>query len=659
MLIGTAGHIDHGKTAVVKALTGIDADRLPEEKARGMTLDLGYAYVPLADGTVLGLVDVPGHDRLVHNMLAGATGVDFVLLVVAADDGPMPQTREHVEILDLLGLSRGAVALNKVDLADDARVAEVTSEVAALLSHTGLSGSRVFPVSARTGEGIEALRDYLHAAAAATPVRAVSGRFRLAVDRAFTLTGAGTVVTGTVFSGRVRIGDRLALSPAGTPVRVRGLHAQNRPAEEGLPGERCALNLAGVERADVRRGDWVLDPTLHAPTARLDAKVRLLPGEERPLKHWTPVHVHLGAEDVTARLALLEGELLPPGAEGRVQIVLARPVGALHGDRLILRDQSATHTIGGGHVTDPFPPTRGRRTPARMAVLAALEQADPGDALAGVLRVAAGAIDLDRLALARNLAPEALEGLLAGVDAVRVDSGGVHMAVSRERWRQWGQTVLETLAAEHARAPESLGPHADQLRRAACPALERPVFGRLIEELRQIGSLNRTGPWLHLPHHRVRLPPAEAILWDRIRPFLLTDPFHPPRVRDIARGLGAEEGMIRLTLRRVAAMGDAYQVAHDHFFLPTSVERLAAIVRDLARSGSGVHAADFRDRIGTGRKLAIQILEFFDRVGFTRRIGDRHHPAQSELFGGPDVESRSPASMEEIAPGGAAGLQTR
>lgn len=269
MLIGTAGHIDHGKTALVRALTGVDADRLPEEKARGITLDLGYAYVPLPDGTVLGFVDVPGHERLVHNMLAGATGIDFVLLVVAADDGPMPQTREHLEILDLLGLARGAVALNKTDLVDASRLAAATAEVEALLAGTGLAGSPVFPVSARTGEGIEVLRRHLEAAVASTPARETRGRFRLAIDRSFTLAGAGTVVTGTVFSGVVRVGDRLTLSPAGTPVRVRSIHAQNRPADEGRAGERCALNLSGVEREAVRRGEWVLDPALHAPSPQI------------------------------------------------------------------------------------------------------------------------------------------------------------------------------------------------------------------------------------------------------------------------------------------------------------------------------------------------------------------------------------------------------
>ena len=277
MIIGTAGHIDHGKTALVRALTGVDTDRLPEEKARGITLDLGYAYQPLESGDVLGFVDVPGHERLVHTMVAGATGIDFVLLVVAADDGPMPQTCEHVQVLDLLGLARGAVALTKGDRVSTERASEAAVEIRHLLAATPLADSPIFPVCALTGAGIGDLRQYLQEAARQTPPRAGGERFRLAVDRSFTLTGIGTVVTGTVYSGCVRVGDRLLISPSGREARVRGIHAQNQPAECGAAGQRCALNLAGpdLHRQDIHRGDWALDAALHAPTTRLDVELRV------------------------------------------------------------------------------------------------------------------------------------------------------------------------------------------------------------------------------------------------------------------------------------------------------------------------------------------------------------------------------------------------
>ncbi len=301
MIVGTAGHIDHGKTTLVKALTGIDCDRLKEEKARGITLDLGYAYAPLPNGETLGFVDVPGHEKLVHNMLAGATGIDFALLVVAADDGPMPQTREHLEIVELLGIRLGAVALTKIDIVAVDRQKQAKTEIAEMLAGTALADAPVFPVCAASGEGLAALQAHLQAAAAALGQRPAAGGFRLAIDRCFTLSGAGTVVTGTAFSGQVRVGDMLTVSPLGKTVRVRSLRVQDTPAESGQAGQRIALALAGIEKAEVQRGQWVLAPALHAPIRRFDARLRVLAGQPA-LKHWTPVHLHLGAIDVPEKL---------------------------------------------------------------------------------------------------------------------------------------------------------------------------------------------------------------------------------------------------------------------------------------------------------------------------------------------------------------------
>src|SRR5574343_490183 len=307
MIIGTAGHIDHGKTTLVKALTGVDCDRLKEEKARGITVDLGYAYTPLPGGGMLGFIDVPGHEKLIHNMLAGATGIDFALLVIAADDGPMPQTREHLEIIELLGITRGAVALTKIDNATVNRKNEAKTEIAELLASTALAGAPIFPVAATTGDGIAELRAHLEAAASASPAAGQGGGFRLAIDRCFTLSGAGTVVTGTAFAGAVRIGDQLLLSPPNRPVRVRSLRVQDAPAERGQAGQRIALALAGIEKSDVTRGMWVLAPALDAPVSRFDARLRVLSGQP-PLKHGTHVQLHLGAEDMPARSTSLEGD---------------------------------------------------------------------------------------------------------------------------------------------------------------------------------------------------------------------------------------------------------------------------------------------------------------------------------------------------------------
>ena len=625
MIVGTAGHIDHGKTSLVKALTGVDADRLKEEKARGITLDLGYAYTPLPNGEVLGFIDVPGHEKLVHNMLAGATGIDFVLLVVAADDGPMPQTREHLAILDLLGLSRGAVALTKIDCVPEERVAQAQAEVESLLRGTALEGSTIFPLSAVSGAGVQPLRHYLEQAASALTIRPEAGNFRLAVDRCFTLAGTGTVVTGTVFSGTVRVGDQLLLSPAGIAVRVRSIHAQNRQSEIGLAGQRCALNLAGTDfdKQDVRRGDWVLAEPAHGPTQRLDVRLHLLAGADKPLRHWSPVHLHLGAIDVMARVALLEHDKLEPGANGLAQIVLDRTIGALRGDRFIIRDQSATRTIGGGRVLDPFPPERKRRTPERLAVLAAFERPSVQAVLQGMLEATPSGIDLNRFALSCNLSPVEFEKLCRDVEMVAVDGTAFPMRV----WESLRQAVLDSLAGMHRQSPDLLGPDANRLRKIAAPRLPHAIFASLLATLRDEGRIVQSGHWLHLPEHRITLSAGDQIVWHKLAPLLQEQPFQPPRVRDLANTLNVSETRMRQLLQQLAVMGEVYRVAHDHYFMPQAVERLAAIVRDIAadQPDGKITAALFRDKIGTGRKLAIQILEFFDAGAITRRAGDAHH----------------------------------
>lgn len=396
MLIGTAGHIDHGKTTLVKALTGVDADRLPEEKARGITLDLGYAYAPLGDGSVLGFVDVPGHEKLIRNMLAGATGIDFVLLVIAADDGPMPQTREHLELLDLLGLAQGAVALTKTDAVSSQRLDEARGEVDGLLSGSRLSGSPVFPVSGRTGDGVAALCRHLETVATSFSRPPSGGRLRLAIDRAFSLTGVGTVVTGTAHAGGIAVGDTLTVSPPGLTARVRGLHVQDQPAESGKAGDRCALALKGdFEKKDIARGLWLVDPALALPLSRFHGELRV-PAGQKPLKHMQTVHVHLGTGDILGRVALLDCKEASAGGTALAEILLERETLALRGDRFVLRDVGARRSVAGGRVLDIFPPARRKRAPQHLALLEKMRNDDPAITLDHLAGQAAAGIDLDR-----------------------------------------------------------------------------------------------------------------------------------------------------------------------------------------------------------------------------------------------------------------------
>ena len=626
MLIGTAGHIDHGKTTLVKALTGVDADRLPEEKARGITLDLGYAYAPQRDGRVLGFVDVPGHEKLIHNMLAGATGIDFVLLVVAADDGPMPQTREHLELIDLLGLTQGAVALTKCDRVDPERIAAATREVGQLLAGSTLAGAPIFPVAAVSGAGIPALRAHLESVAAHWHARSDAGRFRLAIDRCFTLAGIGTIVTGTAHAGQVRPGDMLTLSPPGFRVRVRSLHVQDRPADHGQAGDRCALALTGdFTKQDIGRGMWLTAPELHHPVARVHAELRV-PAGQAPLAHWQAVHVHLGTADITGRVALLDCTKVSPGETALAELLLEHETLAVRGDRFILRDAGAQRTVAGGRVLDSFPPVRHKRAPRHLGLLAALRDDDPATALAYLLTHSPAGVDLSRFAAnwnldaaARDALPARLQLKAIGAEPVVFDAAG---------WQHLAERLLDALAREHERAPDMTGVERERLRRMTLATLPRGVFDALVEELLAAGSIMRTRAWLHLPAHRASISAGDRDLFATLKPLLDTMPFNPPRVRDIFKATGTPEETVRQLFKRIARAGELYPVAHDHFFTADAVARMAGIVAALDEARGAVRAADFRDALygdgGGGRKVAIQILEFFDRIGYTRRVRDDH-----------------------------------
>ena len=629
MIVGTAGHIDHGKTALVKALTGIDADRLKEEKARGITIDLGYAYSDLGDGRQLGFVDVPGHERFVHNMLAGATGIDAALLVVSAAEGIKPQTIEHLQIVDLLGLDRGIVAITKADLASDDQILERMAEIETLLSSTSLRGAEMVPVSVLSGRGIEELKSKLLALGESG--KTDTGFARLAVDRCFVLPGAGVVVTGTVHAGTFRVDDRVLLTPSGLEARVRSLHAQNREAEIGRAGERCALNLTGarLSKDAIRRGDWVVAPELHAPTDRIDVRLKLLASEAQALKHWAPVHVHMGSAHVMGRVALLEGEQLAPGHEGLAQLVLDEKVGALAGDRAILRDPSATRTMAGASVVDPFGPPRNRRTARRLAELAALVEGDT-EVMPRLLALEQGFIDLARFGQARNLRPAEVEKLLADAQGSQHGGYGILASTFEESRRDF----VGTLKAYHESNADAPGLQPERLRVTMKRRWPAAVFRVLLDHELVAKTLVVDGPFLRLPGHLLKLGARDEARWKKISADLLRERYKPPRVRDFAEGYSVPEADVRKLMRQAAKLGRVIEVAPDQFFLRPVVAEMIAIAHAFGRDFT---AAEFRDKLDNGRKVAILILEFFDRHGITVRKGDlrRAVPAKLGQFGQP------------------------
>ncbi|MGI9513930.1 MAG: selenocysteine-specific translation elongation factor [Anderseniella sp.] len=652
MIIGTAGHIDHGKTLLVKALTGVATDRLKEEKARGISIELGFAYVPVTEsstqvrpcGDVLGFVDVPGHEKFVHTMVAGATGIDFALLVVAADDGVMPQTREHLQVLDLLGIAEGVVALNKVDLVDADRVRTVESQIRDLLVGTSLEGSDMLPVSAAQGTGVEALKQRLLEETASRPDRPVRGRFRLAIDRCFTLQGTGTVVTGAVRSGSVRAGDKMLALPSGQEVRVRTLHAQGQESEIGTAGERCALNLAGVERSALSRGDWLVDPNSANVTDRFDAELRLLGTEERVIRTWSPVYLHVGTSRVLARVVMLSADKLRPGQKALVQIVTERPLPLIFGDLFVIRDVGAGRTMGGGHVIDPRASRRGRRTAARQEARDALYNSDAAEALDGLFSIEPGIVDLSGFVEARNLSRLEVEELLDLLEPEVFTVGGRSFAAEAEVIAKIGQTITQKLAPFHEEHPDLPGMPLAMLRRMMEPRLTKPTFDAVIAILVGQEVLATVAGTVRLPSHTSSIRAADQNLWERLQALLEARRCQPPPLSEISEDLNQPIGDLRKVCKTMARLGDLVEVRKDRFFLKSALVEFGELAHQIAKANQPetFTVAEFRDRAGCGRAIAIQVLEYFDRLGITGRRGDTRivSKAPTEVFGdGPATQT--------------------
>ncbi|GKX60126.1 selenocysteine-specific translation elongation factor [Leminorella grimontii] len=624
MIIATAGHVDHGKSTLLQALTGAGStDRLPEEKRRGMTIDLGYAYLPLSEERVLGFIDVPGHEKFLSNMLAGVAGVQHALLVVACDDGIMAQTREHLAILRLLAIPSITVALTKADRVAPERVEEVKVQVDDELSAQGWQDSPIFVTSAQQGVGVDSLREHLLALYLAEGEEASlnSHRFRLAIDRVFTLKGSGLVVTGTAFSGRVSVGDMLWLTGTDKPVRVRSMHAQNRAVECAQSGERIALNITGdLGKQDVSRGDWLLE---QAPPASSDRVLALL-HSDKPVRHWQPVHLHHAVSHITGRVSLLQDEPATVGSERLVELVLDEPLLLAENDRLIVRDVSARETLAGARVLLLNPPRRGKRQPAYLAALEALSQAADDEAVLR-LRLQEGSLSVSEFAWARQLTQEGMSALLARVGCKTVGDA----ALSQENVERFQLRLVETMKAFHEQHLDQIGVGRARLKRMALPAEPEALAFSLIDDLLSAGKISNSRGWLHLPEFRLAFTPQEQAVWQRLEEQFGDDPCW---VRDLANALGLDEQETRAVLRKAAQLGFVTAIVRDRYYLSQRVRQFADLIREMHDVQGSTSAADFRDRLGVGRKLAIQVLEFFDRSGFTRRRGNDHILRDKGLF---------------------------
>ncbi len=623
-VIGTAGHVDHGKSTLVNALTGINPDRLKEEQAREMTIDLGFAWFNLPDGEQVGVVDVPGHRDFIENMLAGVGGIDAVLFVVAADEGVMPQTREHLHILDLLQIQNGIIVLTKADLVDDPDWFDlVEADVHEVVLGTVLDSAPVVRVSARTGLGLEELQQRLTELLAASPPRPDLDRPRLPIDRVFTIAGFGTVVTGTLLDGHLSLGDEIEILPGGVHGRVRSLQTHKKKENTAVPGSRTAVNISGVELDQVQRGEVLTLPGRYHASQRLDVHFRLLPDASAPLRHSSEVKFFVGAAEVIARARLLGVEELKPGDEGWLQLELTTPVVVVRGDRYILRRPSPGETLGGGVVVDPQPARRHRRfDSALLARLEALRQGSPADILlqAGLALGAAPVRDLVvRSRLAQDAAEAAIQELLAENLLIQLEEGYIHpnvdlLVIPRSLWEAQTRRAEDELEQYHLTFPLRRGMPREELksRLKYTPRLFNAAMRLWITG----SSLVENGKQLARPGHQVEFKPAQKAQVDRLLEKFAAAPYVTPSVKECQAELGEEAYTALIEMERLVQVSPEVVFRSEDY-----LEMVAAVTSHLESEGT-LTLAQFRDRFSTSRKYAQAFLEHLDAVGLTQRSGD-------------------------------------
>ena len=629
IIVGTAGHIDHGKTALVKALTGVDADRLPEEKERGITIDIGFAELDLGTHHV-GFVDVPGHERFVKNMLAGASGIDMVLLVVASDEGVMPQTREHFEICKLLGIKTGLIALTKADLADAETMELAKLDVSELVNGSFLEGSPVIPVSSRTGEGIDELKEALQSAAGEVPERKQDHSVHFPIDRSFSVKGFGTVVTGTLASGAITVGDELELLPAGRRVRVRGLQSHGRKTEAAPSGRRVAINLGGIDHSDVSRGELLATPGALRPTQIIDAEVEVLRSSPRSLRSRQRLRVHLGTAEVLARVQVLNyaGEI-PPGERDFVQLRLESPSAARLGDRFIVRSYSPQITIAGGIVLDPLA-SKLRKSEFLQTRETLTRLADPASSKSEIVQAcveAAGKYGLPLVEVSTRVGWQ--KSVFDDAVAAISDKGSVLRSgdrlVTAPRFAELKNSLIADLEAHHKKDPLSKGMSRETLRGSHMPS---DLFDGLINSLRAEDKIEVSGDSISIASKRANLSPEDEVIRTRILKRLDDSGLQVPKTDELLAealsGTKTSPSHAKKILFLLFDSGEAVKISEDFVFARSVVDDLIAKLRTHADRGDRtIDVPKFKDIAGVSRKFAIPLLEYFDREKVTLRVGDK------------------------------------
>lgn len=626
IVLGTAGHIDHGKTSLIKAVSGTDTDRLKEEKRRGITIELGFASIDLPSGLHIGVVDVPGHEKFVKNMVAGATGIDVVAMVIAADEGVMPQTREHMEICSLLGIRYGFVVLTKIDMVDEEWLELVTEDVRDFMQGTFLEESPIIPVSSATGEGLRDFIDTLDRYCTALPQRSATGIFRLPVDRVFTMKGFGTVVTGTLISGKIGLGEPVMVYPSGLVTKVRGIQVHDKAVQSSEAGLRTAINFQGVDKYAVNRGDVLARPDTLISTYMVDVELHLLESNERPLKNRDRVRFHIGTSQVPCHIILLDRDVLEPGDTALAQVRLERPLACVRDDRFVIRSYSPVRTLGGGRVINPAPPKHKRFRKESIEQIARLRDADPQTLAADHIALAGyGERAFAELKVLTNQTDKALDAALERllssrtiIQTERNDRRFVHAST----FEDFRNSVIEKLSAYHRANPLKAGMPKGELRSKFPDIQTARLFNQLVNLLIKNREIVQTDDSIRLAGHKVTLKGDQTDLKEKILSVYAEKGLQPPYFKELTQALKADPAQVKNVLMHLVDEGRIVKVKEELFFHADAIAGLKSRLVEFLAKNNEINPGQFKEMTGASRKYTIPLFEYFDAENITIRVGD-------------------------------------
>lgn len=624
LVIGTAGHIDHGKTTLVKAMTGIETDRLKEEKQRGISIELGFAPFNLPSGQRAAIVDMPGHERFIRHMVAGAFGIDMVILTIAADEGIMPQTREHMDIIELLNVRQGIVAITKIDLVDEEWLMLMEDEIRQYIDKSILKGAPLIPVSAVTGEGLDKLMDTIEAMAKDIPEKPAFGYARLPIDRVFTMSGFGTVITGTLWSGQIQVGDTLELLPVQRPVKVRTLQVHNEKVTTAYAGQRVAVNLQGIEVADIRRGYLLASSGVLTPSHRVDVRLRLLASSPRNLKNWNRIRFHLGTDEALGRIVLLDRDELHPGEEAYAQIVLEKPIVGYKGDPFVIRYYSPVTTIGGGTIIDANAPKQKRFKEDVLEQLATKEEGSLYDLLLQEMHAKPEQTITVTDLVKKTGAKE--EDVKSELDQL-LDDEKVYDLKNNEYISQLGLDIIiskmkTTLEAYQHSYPLRPGYPKEDMRSRHFPAINGKTFNAILKLLEAQGQIKSSSSLLALPGFKPEPSAADQQKLEQISAVMNQRLFNPPSPEELRQELGLDEDYFQEMLAYLVNEQQLVKISQDVYFSSNAIEEGKRRLEEYFAKEKELSLATARDLFDTSRKYALPLVEYYDRIRFTRRVGD-------------------------------------